>query len=96
MSNQVRATMDRAARPVSCALGLVATLTLALAPCARAQDLSPARGDITVDQAVRFALERNKDLLISGENIPAASGIRKQALQSYLPRHQALAEHHPG
>lgn len=86
MSNQVRATMDRAARPVSCALGFVATLILALAPSASAQDPSPVRGDITVDQAVRLALERNKDLLIAGENIEAAAGVRSQALQSYLPR----------
>jgi outer membrane protein TolC len=86
--------MDRGARPKTHALRLLVLVALAglvLAGDALAQDNTPVRGDLTVDQAVRLALARNKDLLISSENVEAASGIKKQALQSYLPRLSASA-----
>jgi outer membrane protein TolC len=58
-----------------------------------AQDAAPARGDLSVDQAVRLALERNKNVLSSAENVEVASGFKKQALQSYLPRLSAGASY---
>jgi outer membrane protein len=50
-----------------------------------AQTPDPARGVVTVDEAVRRALDRNHDLLSARENIEAAAGRRNQALQRYLP-----------
>ena len=68
MSNQVRA---------QAALTLVfAVLAGAPALPAFAQDAAaPARGDLSVDQAVRLSLERNQTLLSSAENVEAASGF---------------------
>ncbi len=89
MSMYPRATPDRSARPKRFAqslLVLAAVAGLAAAGNAGAQDNAPMRGDLSVDQAVKLALERNQDLLTSGENVNAASGLKKQALQSYLPR----------
>ena len=87
MSNQARALR---------AIAGLALVLLGLVPArfASAQDAaSPARGDLSVDQAVRLALERNKDLLSFAENVEAASGFKKQALQSYLPRLSASASY---
>ena len=90
MSNQARAQRDRGLAIAGIALVLAA---LAGAP-AHAQDAAaPARGDLSVEQAVRLALERNKDLLASAENVEAASGLKKQALQLYLPRLSAGASY---
>jgi len=90
MSKFVRAMLERAGRPTRHAAGLlVLALAGGLAASASAQDAGPVRGDLTVDQAVRIALERNQDLLTSGENINAASGQQKQAWQRYLPTFSA-------
>jgi len=91
MSNHARAQRD----PGLIAFGLALVL-LGLVPArfASAQDAAaPARGDLSVEQAVRLSLERNKDLLASAENVEAASGIKKQALQLYLPRLSAGASY---
>ena len=95
MSKFVRALIERAGCPTRHAAGL---LVLALVGglsasgyASAGEAVSPVRGDLTVDQAVRLALERNQDLLTSGENINAASGQQKQALQLYLPRISAGA-----
>ena len=92
MSNQARAARARGVRHVAAAL-VLAALAGGPAPHAFAPDAAPARGDLSVDQAVRLALERNKDVLSSAENVEAASGFKKQALQSYLPRLSAGASY---
>jgi outer membrane protein len=91
MSNQARATLDRGVRPLKDPMRILvlsAVIGMALFRGAAADDAAPvpARGDLSADQAVKLSLERNKDLLISGENVDAASGIKKSALQAYLPR----------
>jgi outer membrane protein TolC len=50
-------------------------------------------GDVTVTEAVRLSLARNKKLLASAENVEAASGFKKLALQTYLPRISAGAQY---
>jgi len=86
MSKFVRAMIERAGRPTRHAAGLLALAGALAAPgYAGTQAAAPVRGDLTVDQAVKLALERNQDLLTSGENINAAAGQQKQALQRYLP-----------
>jgi outer membrane protein TolC len=69
----------------SWAATLAALLALSLATPVPAQDDAPARGVVDVDEAVRRALERNHDLLSARENIEAAEGRKKQALQRYMP-----------
>ncbi len=60
-------------------------LGLAVTPlAARAQ--SPARGDLSVNDAVKIALGRNPDLGTAQENVRAAAGARSIAWQNYLPR----------
>lgn len=91
MSNQARATLDRGVRPLKdpmriLVLSAVIGLALSRGAVAKEAPAVPARGDLTVDQAVKLSLERNKDLLVAGENVDAASGIKKSALQAYLPR----------
>lgn len=90
MSNQARALRDRGLAIAGLAL-VLAALAGSPARLVYAQDAAPARGDLTVAQAVNLALERNKDLLASAENVEAASGFKKQALQLYLPRISAGA-----
>jgi outer membrane protein len=88
MSKLVRASIERGGRPTRKSPGiLILALALGLAAPgqAGAAGYEPVRGDLTVDQAVKLALERNQDLLISGANVNAASGQQKQALQRYLP-----------
>ena len=70
------------------AAGLGALLALVLATPVFAQEdeaVAPARGVVTVEEAVRRALAHNHDLQTTRENIEAAAGRRKQALQRYLP-----------
>ncbi|MEP7028560.1 MAG: TolC family protein, partial [Candidatus Eisenbacteria bacterium] len=76
----------RPARPFRFLLVLAALVGVAPAGSAFAQAMEPLRGEVGVEQAVQLALERNQDLLISGENVEVASGAKKQALQAYLPR----------
>jgi outer membrane protein TolC len=78
-------TMIRSTARTGRAGALVAFLALAVAVPAFAQDTAPLRGTITVDEAVKRALERNHDLLSARENIESAEGRKKQALQRYLP-----------
>ena len=78
MSNHARAQRDRGFAIAGLALVLAA---LAGSPAYSQDAAAPARGDLTVDQAVRLALERNKNLLSSAENVEVASGFKKQALQ---------------
>ncbi len=75
---------------------LVAFLALAVAVPAFAQDTAPLRGTITVDEAVKRALERNHDILAARENIEAAEGQKKQALQRYLPGVDASMRYQKG
>jgi outer membrane protein len=63
----------------------VAVLALSAATPVFAQTESPARGEVTVDEVVRRALEHNHDLLTARENIESAAGRKNQALQRYLP-----------
>jgi hypothetical protein len=90
MSNQARAQRDRGLALAGLALVLVALMAR---PAHAQEAAAPARGGPSVEQAVRLALERNKDLLSSAENVEAASGIKKQALQLYLPRLSAGASY---
>jgi outer membrane protein TolC len=90
MSKLVRAMIERGGHPTRHAPGLlVLALALGLAApgsvSAKDAPPEPVHGDLTVDQAVKLALERNQDLLTSGQNVDAASGQQKQALQRYLP-----------
>ena len=78
-------TMIRSTARTGRAGALVAFLALAVAVPAFAQETAPLRGTITVDEAVKRALERNHDILAARENIEAAEGGKKQALQGYLP-----------
>ena len=67
------------------ALVAAALALAAAAPVSAQEPEAPARGVVTVDEAVRRALARNHDLQTTRENIEAAAGRRKQALQRYLP-----------
>ena len=53
---------------------------------ARADDVAPARGDLSVLDAVKIALAHNPDLGTSRAGVQSATGARNVALQSYLPR----------
>ena len=91
MSNQAGATIREGVRfglTGARALAFAAVLVGATAASSGAEEAAtPAvRGDITVDQAVRLALERNHDLRSAAENVNLAAGAKKVALQSYLPR----------
>ncbi len=66
-------------------VALVTVLALAAVPAAFAQETAPLRGTITVEDAVRRALDANYDLHAARENIESASGRKKQAMQGYLP-----------
>jgi len=78
-------TMIRSTARLGRTGALVAFLALAGAVPAFAQDTTPLRGTITVDEAVKRALDRNHDLLTARENIESAEGRQKQAVQRYLP-----------
>ena len=79
MLKSVRAMIKRESRPTRHLAGL---LVLALAGgfaapgTASAQTGAPARGDLTVDQAVKLALERNQDLLTSDACTHVQGGLR--------------------
>jgi len=87
MSNQAVLTHLSTRRGAMLGMLLATSVLFAVArPSFGAQAPSPAvSGDLSVDDAVRLALEKNQDLLSSQNNVDAASGARKQALQSYLP-----------
>jgi outer membrane protein TolC len=84
MSNPVRAWFQSSAKTAAMAGAALAFVFAAGTP-ALAQDRAPARGDLTVEEAVRIALERNLDLLSGEENIRAARGAKSVAMQGYLP-----------
>lgn len=71
-------------------------LTLSLGGSARAQSADPARGTVSVEEAVRRALERNYDILSARENIKAAAGRRNVAVQRYLPSLGASMDYRKG
>jgi len=68
-------------------LGAWLGLGIALFPvAAQAEDVAPARGDLSVTDAVRVALAHNPDLGVTKEGVRSAAGARNLARQNYLPR----------
>lgn len=86
-------TKNRSTARTGRAGALVAFLAFAVALPAFAQDTAPLRGTISVDEAVKRALERNHDILAARQNIESAEGQKKQALQRYLPSLDASADY---